>query len=358
MNNELYSASAEIYMVNIRICVLFLISVLLLVIAIKTSRKYNTKNKSKEYKGVISPILAEVLVDGKIDIKNLVLTTIVELQIKGNIDIVNDNVIELLHKNNLSLHELYLVDMIFLDKKVITFNEINDRFVYSKFAKANFIESMSKISREIQSKLYEMKVFSKRKMVILNLNSYLSMLILINLPSIIAKANLTQYTMYLFITVFISVIASVVFFSRLLGENNLVDSFKIEFGRIRKSTGMIALCFGTSAILLSILPLIKFSLSSIIGILIVYGINLIILGMTKNNVLSDKGIEERRKVLELKNFLEDYEFRKLENGEFYIIWNEYFAYAAAFGISNPVISDIYWRWNKLNITLSFTNNLI
>lgn len=358
METTLYSAEAEMSMINLRICILFFISALLLWTAIKISKKISTKTKSKEYKGVISPILAEVLVDGKIDIKNLILTTIVELQIKKNIVIVNDNVIELLHKNNLSLHELYLVDMIFLDKKTVTFNEINDRFIYAKSYKTNFIDSMSKISREIQSKLYEMKVFSKRKMIILNLASYFSMLILINLPTIMLSASFAQHSMYLFLTFFTSLVASIVFFARLLGENDMVDSFKIEFGTAKKNSGIIILFFITSAILVSVFPIIKFSLASIIGTLVVYIINLITLGMTKNNVLSDKGFEERRKILELKNFLQDYDLRKFENGESYIIWNEYFAYSAAFGISNPVISEIYKLWDELDITLTFTNNLI
>ena len=43
-------------------------------------------------------------------------------------------------------------------------------------------------------------------------------------------------------------------------------------------------------------------------------------------------LEERRKILELKNFLETYDFRKFENGESYIVWNEYFAYAAALAL--------------------------
>lgn len=358
MENAVYTANVEIAFINIRICILFFISILLLYSVTRVSKKVTTKNKSKEYKNVISPILAEVLVDGKIDIKNLILTTIVELQIKGNIAIVNDNVVELLHKNNLNLHELYLVDMIFLDKKVITFNDINDRFVYSMFAKANFMESMSKISREIQSKLYELNLFSKRKMIKLNLASYISLLILINLPTIILKANFTHYTIYLLLTGFISLIATAIFFSRLMGDFDLIDCFKIEFGSIRKNTGMTILFIGTSAILLSILPIIKYSVISILGAWLIYVVNIITLMMTKNNVLSDKGVEEKIKVLELKNFLEDYEFRKYENGEIYIIWDEYFSYAAAFGIQNPVISEIFKNWNKLDTTLTFTNNLI
>ena len=100
------------------------------------------------------------------------------------------------------------------------------------------------------------------------------------------------------------------------------------------------------------------SLISIFAIFIIYMVNLATLSLTKNNVLSEKGLEERNKVLELKNFLEEYEFRKYENGESYIVWDEYFAFAAALGVSNPVILDVYKKWHKLNIKLSFTNNLI
>lgn len=358
MEATVQTANVEIFLINIRICFVFFLSAVLYFVAIKISKKTTTKVKSKDYKGVISPILAEVLVDGKIDIKNLILTTIVELQIKKNIVIINDNVIELINKNNLNLHELYLVDMIFLDKKSVTFSEINDRFIYSKFSKANFIESMTKISREIQTKLYELKVFSKSRMIALNLTSYISMLILINLPTLILKANLVQHSLYFILTILISIVASIIFFSRLLGENDIVDCFKIEFGTLKKSTGMIILCLCTITILFSMFPIIEFSKASIIGILITYFINLKVLGMAKNNVLSDKGVEERRKVLELKNFLQDYDLRKMEYGESYIIWNEYFAYAAAFGIQNTVIYDIFRVWNKLDISLSFTNNLI
>ena len=84
MVDNLQIANIEVFYINLRICVLFFISAALFVCAIKLSNKITTKEKRKDYKNVISPILSEVLVDGKIDIKNLILTTIVELQIKGN----------------------------------------------------------------------------------------------------------------------------------------------------------------------------------------------------------------------------------------------------------------------------------
>ena len=358
MINNLQTANIEVFYINLRICVLFFVSAALLVFAIKISNKQNVKTKKKDYKDVISPILAEVLVDGKIDIKNLILTTIVELQVKGNIAIMNDTVIELISKKNLNAHEIQLVDMIFLDKKLITINEINDRFVYNQFTKVNFVESMSRISQEIQTKLYELKVFSKRKMFLLNLVSYIAMLILINLPSIIVNANFSQYTGYMFLTFVISLVASGLFFSRLIGNNEIINAYRLEFGSLSQNTTSTIFFIITFLLLLTMLPLIKISLLSIIAILIIFIINLMTLRMTKNNVLSEKGLEERKKVLELKNFLEDYEFRKFENGESYIIWDEYFAYAAALGVSNPVIAEVYKNWHRLNVKLSFTNNLI
>lgn len=351
-------ANVEGFYINLRICILFFISAALFALAIKMSNKTSTKNKRKDYKDVISPILAEVLVDGKIDIKNLILATIVELQIKGNIAIMNDNIIELLNKNNLNTHEIQLVDMIFLDKKLITINEINDRFVYNQFTKVNFVDSMSKISEEIQTKLYELKVFSKRKMMALNLISYISLLILINLPVIIVKANFTQYTGYLFLTFIISVVASCRFFSRLIGNSEIINAFRLEFGSLSQNASLTVLFIITGLMIFTMLPVIKISFISIIAIFITCIVNVLTLRMTKNNVLSEKGLDERKKVLELKNFLEDYEFRKYENGESYIVWDEYFAYAAALGVSNPVILDVYRKWHRLNVKLSFTNNLI
>ncbi len=342
--------------INIIICCCFFVSIILYLCSYKITQKPKIKEKSEDYKNVISPILAEVLVDGKIDIKNIILTTIAELQIKGNIAIVNDTVIELVHKNNLNMYELYLVDMIFLDMRTITFNEINDRFVYARVSEENFIEKMNKITDEIQSRLYEINVFSKKKTLVLNIISYFSLLLLINFPLIIIKATNSSIVIFTIFAIFLSIMATIIFFSRLFSKDRLLDSIKESFSLKKDAVGILIGFIITECICLLII-LSVFEIFTI-GVLGFYIINLLIIKMTKNNVLSEKGLEERRKVLELKNFLQDYDLRKYENGEYYILWNKYFAYSAAFGITNPVISEIYKSWNKLDITLSFTKNLI
>ena len=356
MENVFNDKQAIAALINIKVAICFFISLVLFVIAYKVSRRQKVTKKSGEYKNLISPIFAELLIDGKIDIKNLMLTTIAELQIKKNIAIVNDNVIELLHKNNLNLHELYLVDMIFLDKKTITFTEINDRFSYARSSTVDFIESMHKISVEMQTKLYENNVFSKKRTLILNAISYLAMIMLIIFPTIILATARNSFYEFTVFTLILAFVATIVFFSRLFSEGDVIELLKFSVNQKQRKRYSISSFILVEAVLFLILiSNIKYSFISVIG---VYIINFITLNMARNNVLSDKGLEERRKILELKNFLETYDFRKFENGESYIVWNEYFAYAAAFGISNPVISDIYKMWNKLDISLGFTENII
>lgn len=359
MNSSANAKEIEMVMINLRICLWFFVSFVSLLIIYYISKKPKTNRKSKEHKELISPILAEVLIDGKIDIKNLILTTIVELQIKKNIAIVNDEVIELIHKENLNLHEIYLVDMIFQDKKVVTFNEINDRFVYARTYESNFLEHMSKITDEIQTKLYKMKLFSRKKMIALNLLSFCCLIILTNLPSLLLNAGFNQYFIYAFLTVLVSVyvilylVLNIFGKSEILKTNNIIDLF------IYKKEIVILLVSIFSIILMfTMLPKVQFNIFSILGIIGIYGVNLIALKFSKNNVLSNNGQYEYKKILELKNYLQDYDFRKTYGRETYIIWDEYFAYAAAFGIKNAVISEIYGRWNKLDMTLWFTENLI
>lgn len=344
---------------NLRICATFFVSLFLFFIAFYITRKPVVTKRSKEYKNVISPILAEVLVDGKIDIKNLILTTIVELQIKKNIAIVDDNVIELLHKSNLNSHEIFLVDLIFQDKKVVTFNEINDRFNYAKFYETTFTDSMSKIALEIQTKLYKLKVFSRKRMLILNLASYIAMLILINFPTILLGEFNQNYLLYYMFAFLVTLIASMAFYTRLTGGDAkaIMDSAG-QFAKSLSFYGIIIFAVIMIVLYFSIIPKLQINLFVILAIALVYLINYKTFKLAKNNVLSKKGFEERRKILELKNFLEGYDLRKAENGEFYILWNEYFAYAAAFGISNPIIENIYSSWKNLDITFYFTKNLI
>lgn len=356
MGYLLNDASAELIIANFKICVYFFISIILFIWTFKICKKDYTNNKNKEHENVISPILAEVLIDGKIDLKNLILATITELQIKGNVAIVNDNTIELLHKKNIKIYELYLIDMIFQDKKIINLTEINDRFIYNRTYNTTFENKMAKITEEIQTELYKINVFSGKRTLLLKLAVYIAMLIFINLPILLMPITDENFFPTALLTILFSLGASIIYFS------NLFNYISFALDKENMFRSKTSTTFFSTVIALIITFLFSFVVDhnfiSMLGMFGIFFINICTFRMNKNNVLSDKGEKEKTRILELKNFLKEYDFRKTEGSETYIIWDKYFAYAAAFGIKNPVISEIYEKWDKLDFSLDFTKNII
>ena len=110
--------------------IFFITSLLMFTLSIIINRKIKTKEIRKETNGLVSPILAEAVVDGKIGLKEMLMTTIIELNIKGNIKIINNNTLELVSRDNLEKYEQSIVDLIF-KKNIINFSDINNIFITS-----------------------------------------------------------------------------------------------------------------------------------------------------------------------------------------------------------------------------------
>ena len=95
-------------------CIILGITILLFIINFDMMhRNEKTKQISREVENLISPSLAEVVVDGKIEIKHLIMSTIIDLSTRGNIEIINNNTLRLLSTGNLELYESKIVDLIF-----------------------------------------------------------------------------------------------------------------------------------------------------------------------------------------------------------------------------------------------------
>ena len=90
--------------------IFFITSLLMFILSIIINRKIKTKEIRKETNGLVSPILAEAVVDGKIALKEMLMTTIIELNIKGNIKIINNNTLELVSRDNLEKYEQSIVE--------------------------------------------------------------------------------------------------------------------------------------------------------------------------------------------------------------------------------------------------------
>ena len=62
---------------------------------------------------LVPPIIAEAIIDGKIGLKELIMTTIIELNIRGNIKIINNDVLELVSLDNLEGYEKDINSILF-----------------------------------------------------------------------------------------------------------------------------------------------------------------------------------------------------------------------------------------------------
>lgn len=347
--------SVDLIMIYEKLMLLLFLSAILFLVAYHTVKKIYTKKERKDVKNLISPILAEVLVDGKIDVKNLIMTTIIELQIRGNIEILDEDCMKLIHTENLTVYEHLLVDMIFEKNNVIKFKDINSRFKIE--TSLDFERKINNISNEILSQLYKLKLLSRKKMVILNLVCYFAMLLLINYPSILSIKNFDTVT-YWIITIGMSVIATGIYMSKLFTiYSSSGYALKNISGKERNISLKILIGIAMS-LTIFVFADIGCTTLTVIETLSIYILNFITFGMSQNNVLSIEGLKEKEKILELKNYLVNYNLIKNDNSEPYIIWDEYFAYSVAFGIPNPVTTKIYNTWDGLNTTLQFIDKLI
>ena len=75
-------------------------------------------------------------------------------------------------------------------------------------------------------------------------------------------------------------------------------------------------------------------------------------------ILTNEGKKQQLKLLELKNYINDYSLIKNRDLESVIIWDKYLAYATAFGIPNKITNSIYQGWYNLNINLQVVETIL
>ena len=78
----------------------------------------------------------------------------------------------------------------------------------------------------------------------------------------------------------------------------------------------------------------------------------------KEKVLTENGKNEQLKLMELKNYINDYSLIKNRDLESAVIWDEYLAYATAFGIPNNITNSVYEKWYNLNLNLQVAEKIL
>lgn len=339
---------------------IFASAILIFLIIYKSSINKFSKNREiplkKDCSDLLEPAVAEGIIDQEMNLKELIMAIIIQISLKGNINIIDNNEIELVHKENLNKYELELVNFLFEKKTKISFSEIN-KIITNDLN--SFITTLSSIKVNIINKLKKMKLFNKEATrTDIHIKS-VSYMLLVDLPIFIIIDALflamTEMPGDLFIVLVVLIVVSNIytylyFYKAMISQLNLKESYMIN--KLNSSSEF----FGKSIIVMNIVFLgIMLTLNLPIGILYLIDFILcfIIFQSKDKIILNEKGYEEKNKLLGLKKYLKEYSLMNDRDLKEIVIWDEYMAYAVAFGIPTKIVRKIYEGWYDLNLTIQF-----
>ena len=329
-----------------------IISVLLFITAKVINRKQRIKTYKRDLIGLVPPVIAEAVVDGKIGLKEMLMTTIVNLNVRGNIRIINNQALELITTDNLEDYEKSIVELLFTSQ-VIQLKDINNIFVQSNIETIQFAQKINKIKNAILDKIYSMNLFSIEFTLVNRVIKIISIIIALNCPILILK------DVPIVPIIIINILLIKLYIQGIKKqETTKVDILKKQIKnkkvKMNSRLGMVILLYLT---IVASYKIAIFYPIIFLSILMVIAINLGTIYYCNRAVLTKKGKEEQTKLLELKNFMKEYSLLKNRDLKSAYIWDDYLAYATAFGIPNQVTKQIYEQWFNLNLNLQIIERI-
>ena len=358
VNPNILKETEEYDYINERIYILVIIitiSVILLILSLIINNQKKTTDYRRDTSNLISPILAEAIIDGKIGLKELIMTTIVELNIRGNINIINNDTLELVSYDNLEIYEQSIVNLLFKNK-TIKFSDINNTFANSNKSTIQFTQKMSLIKKCLLEKLYSMNIFSKGLTFLNKAIGLCTILISINMPQILLNnSSLMKKFFFIF-----SLLITFYYIKSNIGKKTIRE--EIITNNKRRTVidiRIVLLLILTVFIIISTsINVAKYHIIFFMFTLLVICLNIYIAYHSQGIILTKEGKEEQLKLVELKNYINDYSLIRNRDLESVIIWDKYLAYATAFGIPNKITNSIYEKWYNLNINLQVVEKIL
>ena len=322
-------------------------------------KKKKTKKIRREWEGLVSPVLAEVIIDGKIDTKNLIMTVITDLITRGNIEVINNEYIKLLNKENITEYENKILDLIFENKEVVYFSNFKDIFINLNSKTQEMYIKIEDVKNDIIHDLNNMKILDKKRKLLMKILKIIIAINIIYIP--FAMSEMTKNFEY-YMAVMAMPIITIILEKKIIKNNSRKMTF-LEKIKIFNNDHE-AIYFKILIIPIIIIAILLF-ISGIknapmygIGSCILLLLDIIFLLVTKKEYLTKKGKEERTKILEFKNYLEQYSIIKERDMKDIVIWDKYLVYATAFGMTSKVTEKMSEGYYNANITLQNIVNII
>lgn len=316
-----------------------------------TGEDVKTKQYRREWEEVLSPVLAESVVDGKVGVKELIMTTIADLATRGNIEIIDNQTIHFINMVGLETYEEKIVNMLF-QKETIQFSEIKDIFQKDNEATGKIYEQIAEIKELIIRTLEDRKIYSKAKRIGIEIIRATSIMAIVTILLTIVMKDIT-----LPIIIFPWLILLFVAIKQEKGQLRKRFTGKKEKLTVEESVyKFIVISIVVLLFLVILLEATYFPNMMIIGIMVAI-LTILALSPTKCTY-TEQGLREKRKVLELKNYIVQYSLMKERDLADTILWDKYLAYAIAFGITNKITDKVYSEWLTTNIALQVIDDMI
>mgnify|MGYP004640351711 FL=1 len=358
VNPNILKETEEYDYINERIYILVIIitiSVILLILSLIINNQKKTTDYRRDTSNLISPILAEAIIDGKIGLKELIMTTIVELNIRGNINIINNDTLKLVSYDNLEIYEQSIVNLLFKNK-TIKFSDINNTFANSNKSTIQFTQKMSLIKKCLLEKIYSMNIFSKGLTFLNKAIGLCTILISINMPQILLNNSSSMKKFYFIL----SLLITFYYIKSNIGKKTIRE--EIITNNKRRTVIDIRIVFllilTVFIIISTSINVAKYHIIFFMFTLLAICLNIYIAYHSQGIILTKEGKEEQLKLVELKNYINDYSLIRNRDLESVIIWDKYLAYATAFGIPNKITNSIYAKWYNLNINLQVVEKIL
>ena len=169
-NNYIEDKQLNIYL----IASIFMTIVIYAMYFIVKNKKINSNRIKNDWEDLVPPVLAETIIDGKMGIKEFLMTIITDLITRGNITVINDEIIELKNKENLKTYELKTIELIFQQKQRMKFSDLKEIFKTDNEKTTKIKDKFKEIKLSILSELEEKNLLDRNKKTIMYIAKVIS----------------------------------------------------------------------------------------------------------------------------------------------------------------------------------------
>ena len=283
------------------------------------------------------------------------MTVITDLVTRGNIEIIDNETIHLIHKNDLAEYEKEVINLLFEDTSYIQFSQLKDVFIKLNSKTREIYIDIGKIKNDIIEELTIKGILSQKKKKIMSiLRGILVINIVIMILTVSGLISDRETSAYVLVTTLVILVVVGSSKSKTAIEKvDKINSLKDDSVKLK----LTMIMFGILMVLGILLNIRKAPVWNLIFMIIIL-LDLLFVFMTKKQFLTRKGKEERRKILELKKYIEEYSIMEERDLQDTILWDKYLAYATAFGIPNKVTKKVYEEYMNANILLQTIEKII